>query len=501
MKTIYIWPLLAVMLFAASGCSEKDQQPVKSVDLRYDVPQESFLIDKEGTQTVTIRVKSTSEWSVFGLKGESWYSISPDSGGPDEIYTVTITCEPNTSLDDRRDTIVVKSDYWTGTEFLLVQKGTAYLDYDEPSSIDIDGEDISLNILSNQNWSAEVTSGQEWLSISSGAVSSGDDQVILTAAANDGEQRTGEVSLYDRNGSLMYNIPVVQIGVILSPALPGNGNFYVLYHESQEIRIPVESNTAWRATKLSPEDETWYEIAGGNQYDGSGELVINVSEYAEGSGAAVREGTLLLSTVAAEEGGFTLAKTVRFKQASPDANRTQINDGKTLNKDGLRSEDGIPPGKYTFYLSPFTAADCVYLYFFWQREGTSFAELRFWLNTTFAPMKTELSCMPYCNDVNKWQNNLLVSFDNTKQVKIAMDIRESAPDAAGNTWIYSEWWLNDRKIAQATSDGIADKDGVSDTWKTRYSDTIGTGYFRIWANTGSATLEKWEYTAPVVWGD
>ena len=500
MKTRYILTLMIAAL-ACAACTKEDPSPHKWVDLRYDVPQDSYLIDKDGTETVTIRVKSTDPWEVFGKNSESWYSITPDKGDPGEIYTVTITCEPNTSLDDRQDTIVVKSDYWTGKEFLLTQKGTAFLDFDEPQPIEMDGESISLKVQSNQDWSAEIIEGNDWLTIVSGATSNGENDVVMEAAENTGEQRTAQVALYDRNGSLMHMIPVTQIGVILSPALPENSSYHVLFHEAAQLRIPVESNVTWRVSKNRPEEETWYEISGGNEYEGTGDLVIDVSEYAEGGGSAVREGTLVLNTVPVEEGGFSLTKTIRFKQASPDANRTQTNDGKVLDADGLRSEDGIPAGKYTFYLSPFTASDCIYLYFFWQRDGKSFAELRFWLNTSYAPMKTELSCMPYCNDVNKWQKNLLAGFDNTKQVKIAMDIKESEPDASGNTWIYSEWWLNDKRIAFATSDGIADKDGVTDTWKALYSDTIGTGYFKIWAFSGSATLEKWEYTSPIVWGD
>ena len=223
-----------------------------------------------------------------------------------------------------------------------------------------------------------------------------------------------------------------------------------------------------------------------------------MSEYPAGGAAAVRTGTVLLSSVP-EEGAEPIVKTVVFKQASPDANRTQTNDGQVLDKTGLTSQDGLPVGRYTFYLAPFTAADCIYLYFFWQKEGKSFAELRFWLNISHAPMKTELSCMPYCNDVNKWNNSLLVPFDNTKQVKIALDIRESDPDASGNTWIYSEWWLNDVKIAQATSDGIVDRDGNTDTWKVPFSDISAGGYFKIWAFSGSATLEKWEYMSHIDW--
>lgn len=490
---------ISLILVSLTGCSE-EEAPMKWVDLRYDVPQDSYLIDKDGTETVTIRVKSTDPWTVFGMKGESWYKITPDNGGSDEIYDVTITCEPNTSLDDRMDTIVVKSDYWVGKEFLLTQKGTAYLDYASVQPIERTGEAVVLNILSNQDWTAVVTEGDSWLDIVAGESGNGDEEISLGASVNSGEQRTGKVSLYDRNGDLVHVVDVVQNGVLLSPAAPDNGNFYVLYSESQTIKIPVESNTSWTVAKQVPDEEGWYEIENGTSFDGNAELSVNVSEYAEGGGSAVRTGTLVL-TAAAEEGVTPVVKTVRFKQASPDANRTQTNDGMALDNTGLTSEDGLPIGRYTFYLAPFGASDCIYLYFFWQKEGKSFAELRFWLNTSFAPMKTELSCMPYCNDVNKWQNHLLIGFDNTKQVKIAFDIMESEPDAAGNTWIYSEWWLNDKKIAQATSDGIADSNGVSDTWKVPFKDISNGGYFRIWAFSGSATLDKWEYTSPIVWGE
>lgn len=492
--------LLITSLMLAFASCEDDKAPMNWVDLRYDVPQDSYLIDAAGHQTVTIRVRSSDPWEVYGAGRQDWYSITPDSGGPDEIFTVTITCAQNTQLDDRTDTIIVKSDYWTGKEFLLTQKGTAYLDYVVPQNIGQSGENISLDILSNQMWTAEIASGGEWMKVSGSTSGEGDGNLTIGASFNGGEQRSGDVMIYDRNGQVAQVVTVTQNGVILSPAQPDEGNFYKLYSQQQELRIPVESNTEWTVSKAVPEDEGWYEFESGTSYDGTGELVIDVSEYAVGGGAAVRTGTVTLTSKPVE-GAEPVSKTIRFKQASPDENRTQINDGKILDADGLRSDDGIQAGRYTFHLAPFTASDCIYLYFFWQRDGKSFAELRFWLNTTFAKDKTELSCMPYCNDVNKWQNSLLVGFDRTKPVKIAMDIRESAPDASGNTWIYSEWWLNDVRIAHATSDGIADKDGNTDNWKALYKDTIGTGYFRIWANTGSATLDRWEYTSPVIWGE
>jgi len=497
--------IFVIMLFAVSflfWACEKDDEPMNWVDLRYDVPQDSYVIDKDGSQEVTIRVNTTDPWQVFGKSGADWYTITPQSGDPDEIYTVTISCSPNPSLDDRSDVIVIKSDYWTGKEFTLTQKGTAYLEYSSPADIESSGESISLEILSNQDWTASVTSGDSWLNILEGNSGSGDDKVSLGARANSGEQRTAELSLFDRNGALVHVISIIQKGVLLSPALPDNGNYYVLYSDSQVLEIPVQSNTSWTVSKQDPLEEGWYEFDSNDSFDGDGKVVINVSEYEEGGGASVRTGTVVL-TSEAEEGVTPVVKTIRFKQASPDKNRTQTNDGQTLDTDGLTSQEGLPVGRYTFYLSPFGASDCINLYFNWKRpdEDHTFAELRFWLNTSFAPMKTEISCMPYCNDVNKWQKHLLVGFDSSRQVKIALDIRESEPDASGNTWIYSEWWLNDVMIAHATSDGIADSNGVTDTWKVPFESITMGGYFNIKASGGSAVLEKWEYTSPIVWGE
>ena len=69
MKTRILF-ILSLML--ALAAFEDDNRPMNWVDLRYDVPQESYLIDAAGTESVTIRVKCTDPWTVFGGKGESW---------------------------------------------------------------------------------------------------------------------------------------------------------------------------------------------------------------------------------------------------------------------------------------------------------------------------------------------------------------------------------------------------------------------------------------------
>lgn len=103
-------------------------------------------------------------------------------------YTVTITCEENTNLDDRTDTITIKSDYWVGKQFVITQKGIAYLNTGEPDIIPQTGGKTDFNIQTNQKWTAEITEGEKWLSIQGSASGELDGKspykLLLTKASN-----------------------------------------------------------------------------------------------------------------------------------------------------------------------------------------------------------------------------------------------------------------------------------------------------------------------------
>ena len=496
--TAVTFVLAGLVLCLVCGC--KEDRPMKWVDLRYDVPQDAYIVDAEGAQKVVIRVRSTEPWEVSGTEGVDWYSISPDHGEAGKTFTVTIACARNEHLDDRSDMISIRSDYWTGKQFMLTQKGTAYLEYEICDAVEKDGGQTCVSVLSNQDWRAVVSVGGDWLDIVEGAQGSGNGSVRLEAAENKGEMRVGQLILYDRNGDAVQTVDIIQGGIMLDVQQPADGDFYKLYSQEQELRIQVESNTSWTVVKENPEDEIWYEIVSDGVHEVSGEVLVRVSEYAAGGGASVRCGTLVLATEAAE-GEVSVVKKVRFKQASPDVNRTQTHEGCTIDQAGMTSSEGQPAGRYTFWFAPFDTSVEIRTYFIWKESGSSIAELRFWLNTEAAPGATELSCTPYCNDVNKWQNKLKIPVDMSNTVKIALDIMESDPDSSGQTWIYSQWLLDDVLIAQATSDGIVDRDGNTDDWKMPYDRVRSGGSIWICTMQGTAELEKWEYTSPIVWGE
>lgn len=484
--------LLSFSLFTLASTStmmqscKDDDEAMKWVDLRYRV-EDSYLREAKNPEPVTFLVKSTDPWEVFGKY--DWYTISPDKGEAGETYTVTITCKENTELDDRIDTINIKSDYWTGKKFVLTQKGTAYLNVEGVDRIDQFGGAETFDVLSNQKWTAKVTQGEIWLSIQSGASGELDGKITVTASANTGEQRTGIVTIYDRHGKIAQEVECTQNGVLLTPATPENGNWFAIYEQAQQLIIPVEANTEWSVSKENEVDDDWYDFEK-SSFNGTDNLVINVSEH---KGSSVRTGVIVLATKA-DEGATPLIKTVKFKQANPkipvvkEVNQTVSGD--------YYGPGSLMPGRYNFYLEPFGNTQ-INFFFIWSGSNP-YAELRYHILNK----KTNLSTTPWCSDVFSENSSCIHSVDTSKPNVLSFDIRE-AVDTKDPTksWIYTEWILNDVVIAKATSDGISDANGTSDTWKVPFDQISAGGNFLLRASGGSAVLTKWEYIAPLVWGD
>lgn len=248
----------------------------------------------------------------------------------------------------------------------------------------------------------------------------------------------------------------------------------------------MESNAEWVVSKENEEEDTWYHFAE-TSFNGTSDLVINVDEHI---GSSVRTGTILLSTVA-EEGATPLVKKVRFKQANPKTPQTtELN--KVISGD-YYGPSGLMPGRYSFYLEPFGDTR-VNLFWIWNGSNP-YAELRFFV----VNKKTQLSTTPWCSDVFN-ESAACTRPVNTDQPNVlTLDIQER--ETSTGKWIYTEWILNGESIVWAISDGLNEVNGTSDTWKVPFDQINAGGTFLIRTSGGSATLTKWEYIAPLVWGD
>ena len=105
---------------------------MKWVDLRYRA-EDSYSLPWESPEAFSFLVKSTDPWTVRSYNPD-WCTITPAEGEGNpaianaETYTVSVQYKDNAQLDDRVDTLEIKSDYWVGKLITVYQKGNAYLD-------------------------------------------------------------------------------------------------------------------------------------------------------------------------------------------------------------------------------------------------------------------------------------------------------------------------------------------------------------------------------------
>ena len=228
MKKIVCILAAAALFWGLSGCRQKEPEAIQAVDLRYRAESE-YNLAATGAKAFTIVVTSSALWTVTSAHPD-WCIISEEEGEAspaDSVHVgrgtktyVRVQYYDNTDLDDRTDKITIRSVDWVGKVITVNQKGVAFLtvpvDQLEQPVAKAGGE-ISFDVNSNQNWSAEVTSGN-WISIKEGATGTGNGSVTVTAEENASELRYAEVTIYDRNKVPMATVHFTQDGVQLVPA-------------------------------------------------------------------------------------------------------------------------------------------------------------------------------------------------------------------------------------------------------------------------------------------
>lgn len=294
------------------GCQEKEEGPMKWVDLRYRA-EDSYSLPWESPEAFSFLVKSTDPWTVRSYNPE-WCTITPAEGEGNpvivdaETYTVTVQYKDNAQLDDRVDTLEIKSDYWVGKLITVYQKGNAYLDVkDEEQNLEIakTGGELTFDVSANQDWSAKVIEGSDWLAIKSGATGSLDGSVILTVGENTGEKRYGAVSVLDRHGVERVVVKVIEDGVQLDPA-----TFEVRAAYNQGVyELNVVSNASWKAEKTDDKAQ-WFTI---ENPENTGEAVLRIAMNDNG-GNSLRKTSIRIETIA-EPGEPVVTREVVLKQA------------------------------------------------------------------------------------------------------------------------------------------------------------------------------------------
>ncbi len=482
-----------LILSLAAMVSCEDEKPSYTwVDLRYKA-EDSYSLPAKDAQPIKIQVKSNLPWEVYSQhKEENWCSITPATGDdPEQIYDVEIQYADNKELDDRIDTLIVRSDYWIGKWIRVKQEGTAYLKVTPYEEFLLPRTESShtYSLESNQKWSVKVTEGSEWLSITGQASGEGDGRFEVRAQANNGAMRTAVIEVYDRHDVKQASIECKQDGVQLEIDQEKIKTDYKV----KTLTLPVKSNTHWTAS-LKNEQDLWIELSQ-TEFESDAELKFSLREN---DTRAPRTGVIVLKTRGGDGAVVVTREYTVFQAHKPFPERYEFTpenfpegNGTTgwIYKPGISLVNGDlvaaytgsttqiykynnPMGRYKFRIHPLDKDTRSGLWF-----KADYIEFRFHLNQ--ATGKTEIS------NNKKIPGAKNVSFDPTQPHDLEFEYTKGDLSGSKQTCNLC-FYLDGQKITEHRNINVA--------WKSNVAIYIGS-------QKGTVTYDYMEMTLPVILED
>ena len=154
----------------------------------------------------------------------------------------------------------------------------------KPESIVIEaiGGFQTINVEANNSWTAELTSGTEWLTISTSASS-----FSVTASANPTHQnRMGSVTV--KSDKLSKVVSVTQLASPNNDRIMGSPGKMTFEAAGGSQDISIDANVQVTATP----SESWISVTPGSVQPGQSKFTVTVAEY---KGSTIREGSVTLA--------------------------------------------------------------------------------------------------------------------------------------------------------------------------------------------------------------
>lgn len=484
LKNLFKFAMIMVWCISISliiSCSDNDERQ-NWVDLRYNV-QDSYMLDAINPAPLSFQVKSTDPWKVYNLH-EGWCSIDPLTGDdPEQIFNVTVKYSDNNQLDDRSDSLIIQSDYWIGKWVKIIQKGTAFLNLENFEDILLEKVSNASGfffVKSNQDWSAKVTKGENWLTLTEGATGKLNGKIKFSAQENKGAKRYATITVYDRHGVERASAEVIQDGV----QLDAETLLIKTDYAPKEYFLHVLSNSEWMVVK-DDQDADWYSFES-TEHSGTTDLKILIQEN---KSSAVRKTTFTIKSKAMP-GVESVKSTIVLKQSNksvPEIHQLDANeiakwtvngtapvivdgDNASFDAKGGNSRiyrDKFGPGLYQFKINSWTETAHSIIFVCYKSN-----EIRFHMNAKNGT--TDMSTSPWLDISN-------VKFDPTQSHILGLDIVVNS-----ETNKLDITYLLDGKPLHVLKD---------------YVDSSETATIYMGANqTGTVVYDYWSYTPQINWG-
>ena len=238
MKRLFFFLAIAT-LFGMSACHP---DPVLSVS-----PDSLSFTEAGGSQTVQISANYPWTASVSG----TGFSVSPTSG--EGSGTVTVTAESASSPDAVSGTLSVKSEGLSAS-VSLSQAAKPTLILGEGAKVPAEGGTVELPIQYNTDYTVEVeASAQSWIRfIRTKSLSSG--KLELEIAANEGDERSGKVTVKDVSGKAASVTATITQAAETKVLVVGNAA--VVPAEGSTVEVDVRYNVDY-SVEVETAAQSW----------------------------------------------------------------------------------------------------------------------------------------------------------------------------------------------------------------------------------------------------
>ena len=255
----------------------------------------SHVFKNNEKDSVKFKVESNVTWKATSDK--NWCKVSPEQHSNDG--EITIVAEKNDDKDSRPAVVTVSSGNLT-CKVNVTQPGRgAFLTVNNATSTTVDftkkdADSKTFSIQSNVSW--EVSSDQNWCTVSPKSGSNGGTVTVNVTANTGSTERTAKVTV--KGGGITRTVTVTQAGEIV--ILVNNSTSTTVDFDTKDARsksFSIESNVSWEVSS----NQSWCTVSpksGSN----NGTVTVNVTAN---TGSIERT-----ATVTVKGGGITRTVTV-----------------------------------------------------------------------------------------------------------------------------------------------------------------------------------------------
>ncbi|GHT19815.1 hypothetical protein AGMMS4957_04940 [Bacteroidia bacterium] len=191
-------------------------------------------------ETYPVAVTSNSTWTATVSSGSEWCTISPTEGI--DNGTITVSVAANGTASTRSATVTLSAGAFTKTVTVTQAGGNAALWVDRTTiSATAAAASYPVAVTSNSTWTATVSSGSEWCTISP-AMGIDNGTITVDVAAN-GTTSTRSATIIVTNGAVAKTVTVTQPAG--DAALSVDKTTIAATDTAASYSIAVTSNSVW----------------------------------------------------------------------------------------------------------------------------------------------------------------------------------------------------------------------------------------------------------------